>query len=83
MPYVNSGGIVFVEHNAAASELNITFRQAGTYTFHGVSEAVYRAFLEAPSHGRFYNDHIRHNYPSTFAGNVPQPFIPAPTTYAG
>ncbi len=79
MPYVNSGSIVFVEHNAATSELNITFRQAGTYTFHGVSETVYCAFLEAPSQGRFYNDHIRQNYPSTFAGNVLQPFAAAPS----
>ncbi|MEG6509262.1 KTSC domain-containing protein [Methyloligella sp. 2.7D] len=79
MPYVNSGSIVHVEHDAQSSELRITFRDAGTYSFHGVSGAVYQAFLEAPSQGRFYNDHIRQNYPSTFQGDVLEPLAAAPS----
>lgn len=81
MPYVNSGSIVFVEHDGARSELRITFRQAGTYCFHGVSEDLYHAFLDAASQGRFYNDHIRQNYPSTYSGAVLEPFA-SPPTYA-
>jgi KTSC domain len=82
MPYVNSGSIVYVEHDADTSALHITFRDAGTYSFHGVSAGVYEAFLQAPSQGRFYNDHIRQNYPSTFAGHVLQPCASAPS-FAG
>jgi hypothetical protein len=82
MPYVNSGSIVYVEHDAKRSTMDITFRDVGTFSFHGVSEDVYHAFLEADSQGRFYNDHIRQNYPSTFAGNVIEPVrrVPAYAT---
>lgn len=79
MPYVNSGSIVHTEHDAEKSELRITFRELGTFSFHGVSAALYAAFLQAPSQGRFYNDHIRQNYPSTCAGHVLEPFASAPS----
>ncbi|ODA68896.1 hypothetical protein A7A08_00730 [Methyloligella halotolerans] len=78
MPYVNSGSIVYVEHDAKRSTMEITFRDVGTFTFHGVSEEVYLAFLDAPSQGRFYSDHIRQNYPSTFAGSVIEPMRSVP-----
>lgn len=82
MPYVNSGTIVHVDHDPRSSTLEITFRDVGTFSFHGVSADVYRAFLDAPSQGRFYNDHIRQNYVSTFAGNVVEPMRRMPA-FAG
>ena len=78
MPYVNSGSIVYVEHDAKRSTMDITFRDVGTFSFHGVSEEVYQAFLDAPSQGRCYNDHIRQNFPSTFAGAVVEPMRGVP-----
>jgi hypothetical protein len=73
MPYVNSATILFIEHDPARLNLHVTFRGAGTYIFHDVSESVYEAFLKAPSKGRFYNDHIRQNYASSLPGGYGAP----------
>ncbi len=42
--------------------LTVRFHETGTYDYFDVPEAVFRAFLEAPSKGAFFNDAIRDRY---------------------
>ena len=62
MPYVNSTAISHIEYDPATQQLYITFRGSGTYTYYGVPQHVYEAFLRAPSKGQFYNDPIKGVY---------------------
>ncbi len=39
--------------------LTVRFLETGTYDYFDVPEAVFRAFLEAPSKGAFFNARIR------------------------
>ena len=57
MPYVSSSAISRIEWSDDV--LSIWFRETGRYDYPGVPEAVYEAFLQAPSKGTFFNDHIR------------------------
>lgn len=43
--------------------LTVRFHETGTYDYFDVPESVYRAFLEAPSKGAFFNEAIRDRYP--------------------
>jgi len=63
MSYVSSTAISRIEYSPPASELYIWFRETGgPYTYYGVPESVYRAFLVAPSKGQFFNIYIRDSY---------------------
>lgn len=64
MPKVQSSAISSIEHDAATLQLHVTFHETGTYTYFGVPQSVYDAFLKASSPGRFFNDHIRDRYKS-------------------
>ena len=44
------------------SMLRVVFRHGGTYDHPGVPEWVFREFLNAESHGRYYVYHIRGRY---------------------
>ena len=60
MPYVNSSAISRIEWNAGV--LSIWFVESGRYDYYGVPEALYTAFLAAPSKGQFFNEYIRDQY---------------------
>lgn len=63
MPQVNSTAIYRIEYDPATRRLHIWFRASGgPYTYYGVPEGVYEAFLAAPSKGTFFADHIRDRY---------------------
>jgi len=62
MPYVNSTAIQHIDYNPATQTLYITFKGGREYPFCGVPQSVYQAFLNAPSKGEFYNDHIKDRY---------------------
>jgi len=59
---VRSRVIVAIGYNAVAHELWVHFRSRYIYVYAGVPDAVFDAFLEAPSKGRFYNRRIRRHY---------------------
>jgi hypothetical protein len=60
MPYVSSSAMTQIEWDNGI--LSIWFKGRGRYDYPGVPEQVYRAFLAAPSKGRFYNEHIKDKY---------------------
>ena len=63
MPYVNSTAIYRIEYDAPTRRLDIWFRgSGGPYSYYGVPENVYEAFLASSSKGTFYADHIRDRY---------------------
>lgn len=44
------------------TNLYVIFSSKATYVYHGVPPKVYQALLEAPSHGQYFNLHIRGKY---------------------
>ncbi|PZR12976.1 MAG: KTSC domain-containing protein [Azospirillum brasilense] len=65
MPYVSSSAISWIEYDPAARRLDVWFTSSGSaYSHYGVPEAVYRAFLAAPSKGSYYADYVKPHYGS-------------------
>ena len=63
MPYVNSSAVSRIEFDAGTGTMKIWFVESGgPYSYYGVPEQIYRAFLLASSKGLFFNDHIRNQY---------------------
>ena len=58
--YVNSTCIVAIGYDGR--NLAVEFVGGRVYLHPGVPASVYRAFLGADSHGRFYNQEIRGRY---------------------
>jgi hypothetical protein len=54
---VKSSNIESVWYDAGV--LHVKFVNGGNYTFHGVSEAEHRAFMDSPSKGAHFAKHIR------------------------
>jgi hypothetical protein len=46
-----------------ARVLEIEFQSGRIYQYYEVDEAVYQAFLESDSKGRYFNAHIRGRFP--------------------
>ncbi len=51
-----------IAYDDAASILCITFRDTGKYLYYDVPRAVYDALCAAPSHGAFFNAHVKGRY---------------------
>ena len=63
MPYVNSTAIHRIEYDRETRRMEVWFQAGGRpYSFCGVPEGVYRAFLASSSKGVFYADNIRDRY---------------------
>lgn len=63
MPYVNSTAISRIEYDQGKAQLHVWFRESGQrYTYYGVPQQIYDAFLAARSKGQFFGDHIRDRY---------------------
>ena len=58
-----SEAIDVVEYDERRTRLFVRFRSGEAYAYGDVSPDVYRAFLEAPSKGRFFQAKIRDHYP--------------------
>lgn len=43
--------------------LYIAFHSGGLYAYTGVPFTVYQDLMNAPSHGKYFCEHIRNNYP--------------------
>lgn len=43
--------------------LYIAFHSGGLYSYTGVPFTVYQDLMNAPSHGKYFREHIRNNYP--------------------
>jgi len=66
MVQVLSSNIAEIGYDARSSLLLVRFHEgARTYRYAGVPAGTYRAFLSAPSKGRFLADFIKGHYPYT------------------
>ncbi len=62
MPHVRSQAIRDVEYDAARRWLFVQFSSGEWYAYLDVQDAVFTAFLAAPSKGRFFQDRVRDHY---------------------
>ena len=62
MPAVDSSAILRVDYSKPHRTLFVTFSSGREYIYFDVPEALYRAFLAAPSPGQFFNFEIRDRY---------------------
>ncbi len=58
MPPVDSSVVRAIQYDVAARTLTVRLVH-GLYVYEDVPESVYRAFLDAPSKGAFYNSQVR------------------------
>ncbi|MGN6848994.1 MAG: KTSC domain-containing protein [Sphingomicrobium sp.] len=63
MVQVESEAIAEIDYDADTSRMFVRFAEGIWYTYFTVPRRVHEAFLAAPSHGRFFHDHIRDKYP--------------------
>lgn len=63
MVHVESEAVLEIDYDLAVSTLYIRFTDGDWYSYFGVPPPVHRAFVEAESHGRFFQNHIRGHYP--------------------
>jgi len=60
---VASEAIDTIRYEPARARLLVRFRSGELYAYREVPDEVHRAFLEAPSKGRFFQARIRDRYP--------------------
>ena len=60
---VESATLATVGYDEAQQLLQLEFGSRAVYLYFGVSAAVYKALLDAPSKGRYFNGTIRGRYP--------------------
>ena len=61
---VKSTDIAIIGYDQDGKILEVAFRSGSVYHYLNVSEDVFRAFVDAKSHGVFFKDHIREKYQS-------------------
>jgi hypothetical protein len=57
-----SSAIDTVGYDDETQVLDVTFNSGQTYTFNGVPQEIFDAFIAAPSPGRFYHASIKGHY---------------------
>jgi hypothetical protein len=63
MVQVESEAITEIDYDVDTSCMFVRFVEDEWYSYFAVPPRVFEAFLAAPSHGRFFHDHIRDKYP--------------------
>lgn len=64
MKKVASKNINTIHYDPKSKVLEITFHEGSTYHYHDISEAAYKSFENAKSHGKHFNTHIKDKYKS-------------------
>lgn len=59
---VRSSNIASIGYDQHRQILEVEFLTSSIYQYYGVSESVFRAFINAQSHGKFLNSNIVNNY---------------------
>lgn len=62
---VTSEIILSVGYDAVSRTLEVQFRNGWIYRYDSVPEAVYRAFMSAPSHGKYLKRNIVDKFSTT------------------
>ena len=60
---VESSTLRSVAYDKDREVLQLEFQSRAVYRYLGVPEAVYRALLQAPSKGAYFNHHVRLQFP--------------------
>jgi len=61
--YVQSSDLAWVEYDDLARVLTIGFHQDNAeYEYSGVPRDVYDGLMNAPSHGKYFHQHIKSNF---------------------
>ena len=59
---VKSRDLALIGYDAATAILEVVFRAGGVYRYQGVPESVYQGLMAAPSHGTFFQKHVKVQY---------------------
>lgn len=59
---VRSRDLALIGYDHMSSVLEVVFRAGGVYRYQGVPESVYHALMAAPSHGTYFQRHIKARY---------------------
>ncbi len=60
---VLSTEIEWIGYEHKKKMLQVEFIAGGTYQYESVPELIYTEFLNAPSHGKFFEAHVKGKYP--------------------
>ena len=63
--FVASSNISYVNYDGDENILEVEFKNGAVYSYDAVPEHVFEFFLESPSKGKFFHQHIRNKYPAT------------------
>ncbi len=61
---VRSKDIAIIGYDPTSSLLEVAFRHGGVYEYQGVPAPVYEGLMAAPSHGTYFNQKIKDQYPT-------------------
>jgi len=61
---VDASNIRSVDYDAGRQLLEVEFTSGSIVQYSGVSPEVHRRFINAPSHGSFFQDQIDEHFPS-------------------
>jgi hypothetical protein len=59
---LTSSMIKYAEYNPDLKELTVTFNNDVDYLYYDVEENSVQEFFSADSHGKYFNENIKHNY---------------------
>lgn len=59
---VSSSNLRSVGYDVATHTLEITFHSGGVYVYDSVPTEVHAGLMSAPSHGRYFDRHIKGRY---------------------
>jgi hypothetical protein len=60
---VRSRDLALVGYDHATATLEVVFRAGGVYRYRQIPESIYHALMSAPSHGTYFQKHIKAQYP--------------------
>ena len=60
---LRSRDIALVGYDPATATLEVVFRAGGVYRYQDVPESVYHGLMAAPSHGTYFQKHVKDQYP--------------------
>ena len=59
---VKSSNISSIGYDAKSQTLEVEFRSGGIYQYFKVPVSIYNGLMKAPSHGSYFQQHIKDNY---------------------
>ena len=60
---VRSRDLALIGYDHETATLEVVFRAGGVYRYQEVPESVYHGLMTAPSHGTYFQKHIKVQYP--------------------